>query len=63
VTSPDVSFARDLLRLYSENPTAFDAYARDPTVRRSLKLDASDLSDGYGGHHQTSISASYALSR
>ena len=38
----DTSFARDLLRLYTENPTAFDAYARDPVVRRSLKLDPID---------------------
>jgi hypothetical protein len=52
--NPDVSFARDLLRLYSENPAAFDAYARDPTVRRSLKLDpaAAELAESYSTHHQ-----------
>lgn len=37
--SDDASFARDLLKLYSENPAAFDAYARHPVVRKSLKLD------------------------
>ena len=45
----DASFARELLRLYTENPTAFDAYARDPIVRRSMKLDAQEqmLATGY----------------
>jgi len=45
----DVSFARDLLRLYTENPAAFDAYARDPVVRRSMKLDAQEqmMAAGY----------------
>lgn len=38
----DASFARDLLKLYSENPVAFDAYARDPVVRRSMKLDGQE---------------------
>lgn len=40
--SDDASFARDLLKLYSENPAAFDAYARDPVVRKSLKLDGQE---------------------
>jgi hypothetical protein len=40
----DASFARDLLKLYSENPAAFDAYARDPIVRKSLKLDGQEAS-------------------
>lgn len=32
------TFARDLLELYSSNPTAFAAYARSPLVRQSLNL-------------------------
>jgi len=32
------SFARELLELYSSNPTAFAAYARSPVVRQSLNL-------------------------
>lgn len=35
----DTSFARELLQLYSRDPAAFDAYARNPQVRRSLNLD------------------------
>ena len=51
----DASFARDLLKLYTENPVAFDAYARDPVVRRSMKLDgqaqmlAAEYDDGLNG--------------
>lgn len=36
--SEDTSFARELLQLYSKDPAAFDAYARNPDVRRSLNL-------------------------
>jgi len=34
------SFARELLELYSTNPSAFAAYARNPMVRQSLNLGA-----------------------
>jgi hypothetical protein len=34
------SFARELLELYSTNPSAFAAYARNPVVRQSLNLSA-----------------------
>lgn len=36
----DVSFARELLQLYTKDPAAFDAYARNPDVRRSLNLQS-----------------------
>lgn len=36
----DASFARDLLQLYTKDPAAFDAYARNPDVRRSLNLQS-----------------------
>lgn len=36
----DTSFARELLQLYTKDPAAFDAYARNPEVRRSLNLQS-----------------------
>jgi len=36
--SEDTSFARELLQLYTRDPAAFDAYAHNPDVRRSLNL-------------------------
>ena len=36
--SEDTSFARELLQLYTKDPAAFDAYAHNPDVRRSLNL-------------------------
>ena len=36
----DMSFARELLQLYTKDPAAFDAYARNPEVRRSLNLES-----------------------
>jgi len=36
----DTSFARELLQLYTKDPAAFDAYARNPDVRRSLNLQS-----------------------
>ena len=36
--STDDSFARELLQLYTKDPAAFDAYARNPEVRRSLNM-------------------------
>jgi len=38
--SDDTSFARELLQLYTKDPAAFDAYARNPDVRRSLNLQS-----------------------
>lgn len=38
VSGEDTSFARELLQLYTKDPAAFDAYARNPDVRRSLNL-------------------------
>lgn len=40
VASDDTSFARELLQFYSKDPVAFDAYARNPDVRRSLNLQS-----------------------
>ena len=39
-SSDDTSFARELLQLYTKDPAAFDAYARNPDVRRSLNLQS-----------------------
>ena len=36
----ETSFARELLQLYNKDPAAFDAYARNPEVRRSLNVQA-----------------------
>jgi len=40
VSTDDASFARELLQLYTKDPAAFDAYARNPDVRRSLNLQS-----------------------
>jgi len=45
----DTSFARELLQLYNKDPDAFDAYARNPDVRRSLNLQ-SELNPTSGMH-------------
>jgi hypothetical protein len=39
LSGDDSSFARELLQLYTQDPMAFDAYARNPQVRRSLNLE------------------------
>lgn len=41
------NFARELLDLYLRNPDAFDRYARDPAVQRSLNLNHYEM-DGDG---------------
>jgi len=45
----DTTFARELLQLYTKDPEAFDAYARNPDVRRSLNLQ-SELAPAGGMH-------------
>jgi len=33
------SFARDLLKLYAQDPVAFDHYAKNPLVRKEFQID------------------------
>jgi len=40
VTGVNDAFARDLLTLYNKDPGAFDRYAKDPIVRKSLEIQS-----------------------
>jgi len=48
----DTSFARELLQLYTKDPAAFDAYARNPDVRRSLNLPSEPAAAAVARPHE-----------
>jgi len=50
----DTSFARELLQLYAKDPAAFDAYARNPDVRRSLNMQSELAAQGAVHSHDDS---------